>query len=43
MRAVFSLAKKLAPCIIFIDEVDNLLKTRNGVNNSVVFNVKIGK
>ncbi|KAL7752298.1 hypothetical protein RI367_002344 [Sorochytrium milnesiophthora] len=29
VRALFSLARKLKPCILFIDEVDALLQTRN--------------
>ncbi|KAM7187787.1 P-loop containing nucleoside triphosphate hydrolase protein [Naviculisporaceae sp. PSN 640] len=29
VRAIFSLAKKLDPCIIFIDEADNIFKQRN--------------
>ncbi len=28
-RAAFSLAAKLAPCVLFIDEVDSLLGRRN--------------
>ena len=31
-RAVFSLAAKLAPCVIFFDEVDALLSRRNSHN-----------
>lgn len=29
VEAVFSLARKMSPCVIFIDEVDGLLSTRN--------------
>ena len=29
LRAVFSLASKLAPCVVFVDEVDALLGRRN--------------
>lgn len=28
MKAVFAVAKANAPCIIFVDEIDNLLRTR---------------
>lgn len=29
MRAVFSLASKLSPCVLFIDEVDAMLSKRD--------------
>ena len=29
MRAVFSLASKLSPCVLFIDEVDAMLAKRD--------------
>ncbi len=29
-RAIFTLARRLAPCVIFIDEVDSLLSSREG-------------
>lgn len=32
VRAVFTLAKKLGPCIVFIDEADSILGRRKGVN-----------
>lgn len=33
-RAVFTLARKLAPCIIYLDEVDSLLSSREGGDES---------
>ena len=27
--AVFTLARKLSPCIVFVDEIDSLLRSRN--------------
>ncbi|KAH7311745.1 ATPase, AAA family protein [Stachybotrys elegans] len=33
IRAVFTLAKKLSPCVVFIDEADSLLASRSIFNN----------
>lgn len=33
VKAIFSLAKKLSPCIVFIDEADAILGTRGGHSN----------
>lgn len=33
VRAIFTLAKKLTPCIVFIDEADAILGTRTGSSN----------
>lgn len=33
-RAVFTLARKLAPCVIYLDEVDSLLSSREGGDES---------
>jgi len=38
--AVFSLARKLQPCIIFIDEIDSFLRSRNSMENDASGRVK---
>jgi SpoVK/Ycf46/Vps4 family AAA+-type ATPase len=38
VKAVFSLARKLRPCVIFVDEIDALLKIRNRHQPSYVTN-----
>ncbi|KAL8690151.1 MAG: hypothetical protein Q9224_004474, partial [Gallowayella concinna] len=35
VKAIFSLAKKLTPCIVFIDEADAILGSRGGSSNRV--------
>lgn len=40
MSAVFSLAYKLQPAIIFIDEVDSFLGQRRSTDNEVLTNMK---
>lgn len=34
ISSVFSLARKIAPCVIFIDEMDTLLRQRSGTNTT---------
>ena len=34
VEATFSLARKLAPCVIFIDEIDTILRKRSGLDSN---------
>lgn len=38
--AIFSLAKKLQPCIIFIDEIDAFLRKRQSTDHEITTNIK---
>ncbi|TDH68970.1 hypothetical protein CCR75_005675 [Bremia lactucae] len=40
VRATFSLARKLAPCIIFIDEVDSFMGKRSGMSDPTLTSMK---
>ncbi|CEG42882.1 msp1 family protein [Plasmopara halstedii] len=40
VQAAFSLAQKLAPCIIFIDEVDSFMGKRGGVSDQTFSSMK---
>ncbi|KAI9911600.1 hypothetical protein PsorP6_009582 [Peronosclerospora sorghi] len=40
VRAAFSLARKLAPCIIFIDEVDSFMGKRGGLSDPTFSSMK---
>lgn len=40
VRAAFSLARKLAPCIIFIDEVDSFMGKRGGASDPTFASMK---
>lgn len=40
IKALFSLANKVNPCVIFIDEIDGILGTRNDFDQSLVNEIK---
>jgi SpoVK/Ycf46/Vps4 family AAA+-type ATPase len=39
-NAVFTLARKIQPCIIFVDEIDALLRQRDGSDHEVTVSMK---
>lgn len=41
LKALFSLAAKLQPCILFVDEIDALMKARHDDEHSVDRYIKI--
>tara|TARA_B100000945_G_scaffold110231_1_gene87313 strand:+ start:294 stop:1379 length:1086 start_codon:yes stop_codon:yes gene_type:complete len=40
IQAIFSLARKIQPCIVFFDEIDGLMKQRNELDQSSVYGFK---
>eukprot|EP00965_Chrysotila_dentata_P035587 1184326-Pleurochrysis_carterae.AAC.1 len=40
VRAIFSLAVKIAPCIVFIDEIDGMLRNRSDFEQSATYSTK---
>ena len=40
LRATFSLAKKIQPCIVFFDEIDGMIRTRTEGDQSCVYGFK---
>ena len=40
VRAVFSAAKKLAPCIVFIDEIDGIARNRSFMDGEANYSIK---
>ncbi|KAJ9460250.1 Mitochondrial sorting-like protein [Diplonema papillatum] len=40
VAAVFSLARKVQPCVVFVDELDSLLSHRNSMDNHAYSNAK---
>ncbi len=40
LKAVFTLAKKIAPCVIFFDEIDGILSTRTAMDQSHTTSMK---
>jgi ATPase family AAA domain-containing protein 1 len=35
VRALFSVARKIAPCVLFVDELDGLFRERGGEDHDV--------
>ena len=40
VQALFSLARKIQPCILFFDEIDGIMKQRNELDQSAVYGLK---